>query len=223
MTSEGGIRMANIVLGVTGSVAAIRTPELVERLIEAGHELCVVATEASLHFFSPAQIISPGRPVSLYRDRDEWPLSGYRRGDPVLHIDLRRWGQLLVVAPLDAHSLAKFALGLSDNLLTCVFRAWDFKKPAVLAPAMNTRMWDSPVTKRHLALLLNDHSATETKVTDLASVDMLFAHHTPSIVLIPPQSKRLACGDVGIGAMAEVSTIAETVRKWLEGVSQESL
>ena len=87
------------------------------------------------------------------------PAHATTRGDPVLHIELRKWADLLIVAPLDANTLAKFALGLSDNCLTCVFRAWDFAKPVILAPAMNTFMWESPVTLRHLRQLLEDRSA----------------------------------------------------------------
>ena len=140
---------------------------------------------------------------------------GYRRGDPVLHIDLRRWADILVVAPLDAHTLAKFALGLSDNLLSCVFRAWDFERPVVLAPAMNTLMWNSPVTRRHLALLLEDRG-TSSPPSDwtLAEAVETFARHAPTIVLVPPQSKQLACGDVGVGAMADVGSIVKVVQRW---------
>ena len=142
------------------------------------------------------------------------PASRYDRGDQVLHIELRKWADLLIVAPLDANTLAKFALGLSDNCLTCVFRAWDFTKPVILAPAMNTFMWESPVTLRHLRQLFADHAqdaaASFRALEDAAAA---FARHAPRIVLIPPQAKRLACGDVGVGAMAEVNAIAEVVRE----------
>ena len=149
--------MARIILGVTGSVAAIRTPALYAALCGAGHEVRVLATDPATYFFDPADLGSTeaeGGP--LYLDADEWAGPRYRRGDPVLHIALREWAELLIVAPLDANTLAKFALGLSDNFLTCVFRAWDFSRPVVLAPAMNTLMWQSPVTLRHLRQLLAD-------------------------------------------------------------------
>ena len=129
------------------------------------------------------------------------------------HIALRQWADLLIVAPLDANTLAKFALGLSDNLLTSLFRAWDFSSPVILAPAMNTLMWESPVTRRHLKTLLEDRGdGLHPSSWTLTEADAVFARHAPGIVLIPPQSKRLACGDLGIGAMAEVATIAEVVR-----------
>jgi phosphopantothenoylcysteine decarboxylase len=107
-------------------------------------------------------------------------------------------------------------------LLSCLFRAWDFEKPIVLAPAMNTRMWESPVTERHLGQLLADRGegALSGHVT-LAEAPALFARHAPGIVLVPPQSKRLACGDIGTGAMAEVSRIAEAVREWGEDPAVE--
>ncbi len=122
---------------------------------------------------------------------------------------------MLIVAPLDANTLAKFALGLSDNCLTCVFRAWDFARPVVLAPAMNTFMWESPVTLRQLGQLLQDRAGEVVPSGwSLDEAPAVFARHAPGIVLIPPQAKRLACGDVGVGAMAEVTEIAETVRRW---------
>ena len=157
--------MARVILGVTGSVAAIRTPALVRALAASGHEVRVVATESGAFIFSTRPTCRPSeaagcRPTSrvLYRDADEWPGTRYQRGDPVLHIELRKWADMLIVAPLDANTLAKFALGLSDNCLTCVFRAWDFSKPVILAPAMNTFMWESPVTLRHLRQLLEDRA-----------------------------------------------------------------
>jgi phosphopantothenoylcysteine decarboxylase len=210
--------MARILLGVTGSVAAVRTPALFAALRGGGHVVRVVATEPALHFFDPADL-GPADPEGgpLYRDADEWPIARYQRGDPVLHIALRHWAELLIVAPLDANTLAKFALGLSDNFLTCVFRAWDFSRPVVLAPAMNTLMWESPVTLRHLRQLLADRGDGSWRSRldwTLATVDQVFARHAPRLVLVPPQAKRLACGDIGIGAMAEVVTIAEVVRQW---------
>ncbi len=190
----------------------------------AGHEVRVVATEPALYFFDPAELgrvdgrVEPATADSpLYRDRNEWPKARYERGDEVLHISFRKWADALIVAPLDANTLAKFALGLSDNFLTCLFRAWDFTKPVVLAPAMNTLMWESSVTLRHLCQILEDHACSgDLGVWSLEGAPAAFARLAPGIVLIPPQAKRLACGDIGIGAMAEVTQIAEFVREWSE-------
>ncbi len=174
--------MAKVLLGVTGSVAAIYTRDLFDDLRSAGHEVKVVATAASLYFFDPAPLGS-----ALVRDADEWPGERYQRGDPVLHIELRRWADVLLIAPLDAHTLAKLALGMADNCLTCVYRAWDRTRPVVLVPAMNTLMWEHPATARHLRQIGEDLGN--------------------ALRVLPPISKRLACDDVGMGAMAEREAI----------------
>jgi phosphopantothenoylcysteine decarboxylase len=218
--------MARIILGVTGSVAAIRTPALYAALCGAGHQVRVLATDPATYFFDAAEL-GPAAPEGgpLYRDADEWPGARYRRGDPVLHIAFRQWADLLIVAPLDANTLAKFALGLSDNFLTCLFRAWDFARPVVLAPAMNTLMWQSPVTLRHLRQLLADRGDPMADLSAGLTLDdaaEVFARHAPRLILVPPQAKRLACGDVGVGAMAEVATLAETVRRWANLAAEDA-
>jgi phosphopantothenoylcysteine decarboxylase len=216
--------MARLILGVTGSVAAIRTPALCGELRSAGHEVRIVATRPSLYFFDAALLTSERgdsaeltTDAPLFRDSDEWPGTRYHRGDEVLHIEFRKWADVFIVAPLDANTLAKFAVGLSDNFLTCIFRAWDFAKPVILAPAMNTMMWDSPVTVRHLQQLLEDRAGGPVPAGwTLGDAAAVFARNAPEIILVPPQAKRLACGDVGLGAMAEVTDIAEVVRQWSE-------
>lgn len=100
-----------------------------------------------------------------------------------------RWADVLVLAPLSANSLAKAALGLCDNLVTCVLRAWDWQAaPVLLAPAMNTLMWSSPLTWQHLGRLLQ-----------------------LGAVLVPPVAKVLACGDMGMGGLAPPPCIAAAV------------
>jgi phosphopantothenoylcysteine decarboxylase len=206
--------MANVLLGVTGSVAAILTPDLYAALGRAGHRVKVVATAAALYFFDPAAL-DLGRPARnpdvVILDEDEWPGRGegrlYRRGDPVLHIELRRWAEALVLAPLDANTLAKLANGLADNCLTCVWRAWDRGRPVVLAPAMNTLMWEHPATPRHLRQVAEDLGAAPPPGLDPARLSAWLNETCPRLHVAAPQSKRLACDDVGVGAMASLDTI----------------
>ncbi len=198
-------------------MAAIRSFELARSLETAGCQTRIVATTPALYFLDPAAVAAfrARGPGMLSVDADEWPGAGYTRGDPVGHIELRRWAEVLVVAPLDANTLAKFALGLADNYLTCLFRAWDFAKPVVLAPAMNTLMWQSPATLRHLRILLEDHAGSPPPAGWLLEeAPSVFAHHAPRIVLVPPRSRRLACGDIGQGAMAQVEAITAAVAAW---------
>jgi phosphopantothenoylcysteine decarboxylase len=214
--------MANVLLGVTGSVAAIRTPALYEELTRHGHRVKVVATRAALYFFDPAAVgpldpSIPGRNKAIViLDEDEWPGRDegrrYRRDDDVLHIELRRWADLFLIAPLDANTLAKLAAGLCDNCLTCVWRAWEPNRPVVLAPAMNTLMWQHPLTARQLRQLAADAGApaAPAELSQDGLVDWI-NRHGPRLRIVSPQSKRLACGDVGVGAMAEPADLAAVV------------
>ncbi|KAM3663353.1 phosphopantothenoylcysteine decarboxylase isoform 2-T2 [Ammospiza maritima maritima] len=105
----------HVLLGVTGSVAALKLPLLVAELLKIpALEVKVVTTERAKHFYNAQEI-----PVALYGDEEEWQL-WKGRSDPVLHIELRRWADLMVVAPLDANTLAKVANGICDNLLAGV-------------------------------------------------------------------------------------------------------
>ncbi|MGL4424303.1 MAG: flavoprotein [Gemmataceae bacterium] len=202
--------MANILLGVTGSVAAIKTPELVSTLAAHGHTVKVLATDAALYFFdAPA--------LGVLTDKDEWNADRYTRGDEVLHIALRKWAELFLIAPLDANTLAKFSIGLCDNALTCVMRAWDFTKPVLVAPAMNTLMWQHPFTRRHLRCLAADFGAGHLPGhLDQDQLIPLINDRAKTLRVAAPISKVLACGDEGLGAMAEVATIVEIAGKMLE-------
>src|SRR5262245_46494443 len=213
--------MANVLLGVTGSVAAIRTPELFGSLRAAGHQVRVVATQPSLYFFDPALLepLDAGRAIRnrsvVILDEDEWPgrNSGkrYVRDEPVLHIELRRWAEILVIAPLDANTMAKLAGGLADNCLPCVWRAWDPNRPVVLAPAMNTLMWEHPMTVRHLRHIAVDAAGTEPDGKDLDVVIAWINARCSNLRIVSPQEKRLACGDVGMGALAQLDDIVAAV------------
>jgi len=180
------MEIENLLIGVTGSVASIKLPLLVKEFksIKPSIQIKVVPTQHSKHFFKTNEV-----DAELLSDSDEWT-SWSSLNDDVLHIELRRWADALVIAPLDANTLAKMSHGICDNLLTCVVRAWDIKKPLYFAPAMNTHMWDHPFTRKHINIL-----------KELGYKE------------IPPVVKRLACGDFGEGGMAAVQDIANVVIK----------
>src|SRR4051812_24781042 len=215
--------MANILLGVTGSVAAVKTPELYSALRDRGHAVKIVATQSALYFFDPATLDSSRvlrNPEVVILDEDEWPGRDdgerYHRGDAVRHIELRRWADLLLVAPLDANTLAKFANGLCDNCLTCVWRALDPTRPVVVAPAMNTYMWEHPLTRRHLRALAADAGAGHVPghLDDAATLAQINAR-SRTFRIVGPQIKVLACGDLGDGAMADVADVVAAVGELL--------
>jgi phosphopantothenoylcysteine decarboxylase len=217
--------MANVLLGATGSVAAVRIPALYEALTAAGHAVKVVATDAATFFFDVSAVGRPaGSPPSerdpavVILDADEWPGraggSRYQRGDEVLHIELRKWADVFAIAPLDANTLAKLAVGLCDNCLTCVWRAWDMSKPVLLAPAMNTLMWQHPFTRRHLKAIAADFGAAHIPMhlDDLQLIAQI-NDRSRTLRIVPPVVKELACGDVGIGALAEVDELVRAVEE----------
>lgn len=121
-------RRPHVLLAVTGSVAAVKTVQLAARLLVFA-EVRVAATRAARPFLAGLEL--PAGCLPLLDDEGEW--RDWRGvGDAVLHIELRRWADALVVAPLSANTLAKLACGLCDNLVTCVVRAWDFAKPVLV-------------------------------------------------------------------------------------------
>ncbi len=217
---------------MTGSVAAVKTPLLASALRGAGMDVKLVPTGPALTFFDPVAIatgnghrhstarapnghgvsmdgLSVRGQTSVYLDEDEWP-SGrlFEVGEPVLHIELRKWADLLIIAPLDANTLAKMAGGQCDNLLTCVYRAWDFTRPVILAPAMNTLMWEHPVTRQNLGQLQEYHGGGTARARSTSDEMTIQVNaRCPHLWVVPPQEKRLACGDVGNGGMAEVEDI----------------
>ncbi len=175
----------HILLGVTGSVAAKLTPKLVAALQELG-EVEVAATDPALYFWKREET-----GARLWTEADEWPGEIYAKDQPVPHIALGDWADILVVAPMTANTLTKMAVGIADNLLSCVIYAWPTTKPVVIAPAMNTRMWMNFATARHLNGLRD---------------------RMHNLRIVPPQSKRLACGTTGYGAMADIAVIKKAVR-----------
>lgn len=176
----------NILLGVTGSVAATLTPRLAEGLADIG-EVQIVTTRPALYFWNPETVS-----CRTWSEEDEWPGAVYTKDQPVPHIELRKWADVLVIAPLTANTLAKMANGLADNLLTCTVRAWGNEKPIIIAPAMNTHMWQHPACAEHIATLKRWYG--------------------DRLTLVDPIEKRLACGDTGVGAMARIETIVQTLR-----------
>lgn len=209
--------MAKVLLGVTGSVAAIKTPELVATLKKAGHQPKLVATWPALYFFDRTAC-----GCELVTDEDEWPGRErgklWQRNEPVLHIELRRWADVLLIAPLDANTLAKLANGICDNCLTCVWRAWDMHRPVILAPAMNTLMWEHPHTSRHLKSVAELYQLhTPSALNADAMVAWINAQPCSMLRFAGPIEKKLACGDIGQGAMLEVADLLNALEQSLTG------
>ncbi|KAJ4485587.1 flavoprotein [Lentinula aciculospora] len=177
----------HILLITTGSVASVKAPSIVEELLKHDKtKVEVVATQPSLTFFNVDNVVKAGGRVWV--DHDEWK-SDYKIGDPILHIELRRWADIVLVAPCSANTLSKIAHGICDNLATSLLRALSPTTPTYVFPAMNTLMYEHPLTSEHLRIV----------------------REVVRYTVVGPIGKGLACGDVGLGAMTEWRDIVQIV------------
>lgn len=135
----------NIVLGITGSIAAYKAADIASRLTKAGADVHVVMTESATKFITPLTLRSvTGRRVIT----DMWePVPELRIG----HISLGEMADLVVIAPATANIIAKLAAGIADDMLTCTVLATE--APVMIAPAMNVNMFQNPATQENLARL----------------------------------------------------------------------
>ena len=166
----------NVVLGVTGSIAAYKACELVRLLVKRGDDVHVVMTEHARAFVTPLTFQTLSRnPVEsdLFADPQDWKPG---------HISLAAAADLVVVAPATANILAKMAHGIADDLLSSTLLATN--APVVVAPAMNTGMWENPATQANVATLA-----------------------ARGVRIVSPGVGDLACGTAGAGRMAEPDEI----------------
>lgn len=170
----------NIILAVTGGIAAYKSAILVRRLKDFGFDVRVVMTHGAQAFITPLtfQALS-GNPVhtELLNPEAEAGMG---------HIELARWADLVLVAPASCDTIAKFANGLADDLLSTLYLAT--KAPVWVAPAMNQQMWAAKATQRNLQTLVED-----------------------GVHVIMPDAGEQACGDVGLGRMPEPEDLAKQV------------
>jgi len=136
----------NVLLGVSGGIAAYKTPDLVRKLTAQGANVRVVLTESATHFVSPLslQAVSGNKVSTQLLDEDAEAGMG--------HIELARWADMFLIAPATANIIAKLTHGLADDLLTTLALAT--KAPIFVAPAMNQQMWAAPATEENMAKLV---------------------------------------------------------------------
>lgn len=184
----------HILLAATGSTSTGKLRLIIHKLTEIyGREracIQIILTKAAENFVSRGEIPSH---IRIWRDKDEWE-NWQSRADPVVHIELRRWADILVIAPLSANTLGKIALGLCDNLLTCVVRAWNTQYPILIAPAMVSYAYNHPATRAHLQVIKDEMKWIE--------------------VLKPVEKVVGSYGDIGMGGMMDWNEIVnKTVLK----------
>lgn len=169
-----------ILILITGSISAYKAVDIANALRYKGHEVKIVCTKSALQFIP--KLTFTGQRYECYTDDDEWSSSV----NGVLHINLAKWAEKLVVAPATSNTIGKFVNGVTDNLVLSIMRA--YSKTIYIAPAMNTEMYKN------------------SKVF----LDKLKDFNT---VVFPTEEKLLACGDYGVGGLIDKKVIIETILK----------
>ncbi|MCX7797826.1 MAG: bifunctional phosphopantothenoylcysteine decarboxylase/phosphopantothenate--cysteine ligase CoaBC [Melioribacter sp.] len=181
-----------ILFGITGSIAAYKSAYLISKLLQNGFEVKVVATNNALKFLGDATLEGlTGGPVYV---------DSFQSGEMMNHINLIKWADLFIVCPASANTINKLANGIADNLLTSLFLAYDFKKPLIIAPAMNLNMYEHPITKNSLK-----------KLAELG------------IKILPTDEGYLACGDYGKGKLLNPDEIYEHILISLTRINKQKL
>lgn len=172
----------NILVSITGSIAAYKSPDIVRGLVNQGHSVRVICSQGSLNFINKELFKHLGAEAT-YVDSDDFKHSN------VLHIELAKWLDSFVIAPLSANSLAKLAIGQCSGLMESVFLSLDKGKIKIVCPAMNPSMLDNRITQNNLR--------TIKSISNLFVIDSDFGS--------------LVCGDKGNGKFPKVESLIETI------------
>ena len=169
-----------ILFKITGSIAAYKSAYLISKLVQNGFEVRTVVTESALKFIGKATL--EGLTGSMvYSD-------SFADRQMMSHISLVKWADLTILCPASANTINKLANGIGDNLLTSLFLAHDWTKPYLIAPAMNTQMYNHPSTKNSMKTLSDW-----------------------GVKILPTTEGYLACGDIGKGKLLEPDEIYERI------------
>ena len=173
----------NILLGVSGGIAAYKAADLASKLVSAGAAVTCVMTESACKLVAPKtfEALTTKRVyIDLWSSPDEFRIS---------HVNLVQSADVIVIAPATANIIGKIANGICDDLLSTTMCAAHIK-PVLIAPAMNNNMWGNPAVRRNVATL----------------AEMGYE-------MVGPGEGRLACGDVAVGRMSEPAEIIEKIRQ----------
>ena len=177
------LKNKKILVGVTGGIAAYKACSLVNLLISQGAEVRVVMTDCAKRFITPLTFQAlTNHPVydDLWQQIDQ---------NTVEHISLSHWADLIIISPATANTIGKMAMGLADNLLTTIVLASLPKTKILVAPAMNTHMWENQLVQKNIKIL----------------------EGTKKFSFVEPRSGVLACRDEGKGKIAETEDIIKQV------------
>jgi 3-polyprenyl-4-hydroxybenzoate decarboxylase len=177
-----------IIVAITGGIAAYKAVEVISGLIAKGNQVKVITTDTALHYVTE-HVLSV-----MSKDQYETETPGETK-----HIELAKWADAMIVVPATANTIAKLAYGMADNFVTTTFLSLHKETYKFICPAMNTHMWENPITQDNI-----------NKLTQIKSYG-----YKPSII-INPSVGMLACGDYGAGKLPSPREIVETITDILE-------
>lgn len=180
----------NYLLAITGSIASYKSIDVARLLVKNGHHVKVILTQGALEFIRPETFRYLGIDAT-YLPTDDFNPKLLNQKETVLHIELTKWADKIIIAPASANTIARLSLGLNNDLLGSLFLA-NKDRPVLIFPAMNTQMWENSRTQEHIKRL------SELK----------------NIGIINPISGLLACGDVGQGKFPEVSAVVDLIETY---------
>lgn len=172
----------NILFQLTGSIACYKACNVISKLVQEGHDVKTVCSVNALKFIGKSTLEGLTHNavyVDTFEDRSA-----------LEHIELTKWMDLAIICPATANIINKMAAGIGDDYISTIFLAFDFKKPYLIAPAMNKNMWAHPATKRSVGILKGW-----------------------GVKLVGPGTGRQACGDVGDGRLLEPEAIYKEIKK----------
>lgn len=181
-----GLRGRLVVVGVSGGVAAYKVAGVVSKLRQEGADVRVVMTHNATRFITPLTFSAlSGNPVYV---------DGFAPGQEFAHLWLAKSADVFLIAPATANIIGKMASGVADDLLSTTLLAAGGRVPIIIAPAMNTRMWENPIVQRNVALL-----------RDIGCI------------FVGPAYGYLAEGERGVGRLAEEDAILTAIRAVVRG------
>ncbi|MBT3392732.1 MAG: flavoprotein [Elusimicrobiaceae bacterium] len=170
----------NIIFSLTGSIACYKVCNVISKLVQNGYEVKAVCTKSATEFIGLTTLETlTGKSVYV----DMW-----ERKTALDHIELNKWADLTIVAPATANIMNKFSAGFADECVSTLFLSHDRKKPFLIAPAMNTNMWDHPATQK--------------------SVEVLKGW---GVKILDTEKGHLACGDEGYGRLLNPDKIYDII------------
>lgn len=178
--------MKHVVLGVAGSIAAYKAAEIANLLVKSGIDVHVIMTSAA------TKLIAPLTFQSLTKNKVYTDMFAEIAHSEIKHVSLAQKADICVIAPATANIIGKIASGIADDMLSTTTMAMAASKPVIICPAMNTAMWENPIVQENIGKL-KEHGCK----------------------FIDPRESRLACGDLGKGALADVNEIVGAIKQAL--------